>query len=157
MDRAVAAFVAVVVLVMNGRFESLLFAAPLLVFGLLSFDYALVESACSYAQNPNSMPTQIRFLHRMARKTWGFFDTFITAENHWLPPDNYQEAPIEVLARRTSPTNIGLSLLANLTAYDFGYINMQSVIAAHGEYIANDESSLNAIAVIYITGITLKH
>ena len=54
--------------------------------------------------------------------------TFITAENHWLPPDNYQEAPIEALARRTSPTNMGLSLLANLTAYDFGYINMSQLL-----------------------------
>ncbi len=27
-----------------------------------------------------------------------------------------------MVARRTSPTNIGLSLLANLTAHDFGYL-----------------------------------
>ena len=73
-------------------------------------------------------PKQIRFLHRMARKIWDFFETFITVENHWLPPDNYQEAPIEALARRTSPTNMGLLLLANLSAYDFGYINMQKLL-----------------------------
>ena len=71
---------------------------------------------------------QLRFLHRTARKTWDFFDTFMTADNHWLPPDNYQEAPVEALARRTSPTNIGLALLANLTAYDFGYITMDELL-----------------------------
>ncbi|MBN1144794.1 MAG: hypothetical protein JXA72_10235, partial [Bacteroidales bacterium] len=43
-------------------------------------------------------------------------------DDNWLPPDNYQEQPVSVLAHRTSPTNIGLSLLANLSAYDFGYI-----------------------------------
>jgi hypothetical protein len=43
-------------------------------------------------------------------------------EDHWLPPDNYQEHPVAMLAHRTSPTNMGLALLANLTAYDFGYI-----------------------------------
>jgi cyclic beta-1,2-glucan synthetase len=47
---------------------------------------------------------------------------FITAEDHYLPPDNYQEQPVQAVAHRTSPTNIGLSLLASLSAYDFGYI-----------------------------------
>src|SRR5439155_7205652 len=40
----------------------------------------------------------------------------------WLPPDNYQEHPAVSLAHRTSPTNMGLALLANLGACDFGYI-----------------------------------
>ena len=65
---------------------------------------------------------QIVFLQRLARRTWAFFETFVTEEDHWLPPDNYQEHPVAVVAHRTSPTNIGLALLANLTAYDFGYI-----------------------------------
>ena len=48
--------------------------------------------------------------------------------DNWLPPDNYQESPVERIAHRTSPTNIGLSLLANLTAFDFGYIPMQVML-----------------------------
>ena len=36
----------------------------------------------------------------------------MTALDHWLPPDNFQEHPLRVLAHRTSPTNIGLALLA---------------------------------------------
>lgn len=66
--------------------------------------------------------SQSRFLFSISRKTWLFFDHFVTANDNWLPPDNYQEHPNPVTAHRTSPTNIGLSLLANLTAYDFGYI-----------------------------------
>jgi cyclic beta-1,2-glucan synthetase len=66
---------------------------------------------------------QFHFLRELSRKIWSFFETFIGPEDNWLPPDNYQEHPISVLAHRTSPTNIGLSLLANLSAYDFGYIN----------------------------------
>ena len=62
------------------------------------------------------------YLRKLARKTWSFFEKFVTPADNWLPPDNYQEIPVEVIAHRTSPTNIGLSLLANLTAYDFGYI-----------------------------------
>jgi cyclic beta-1,2-glucan synthetase len=62
------------------------------------------------------------FLLKLARKTWAFFDSFVTADDNWLPPDNYQEGNAEMLAHRTSPTNIGLYMLANLSAYDFGFI-----------------------------------
>lgn len=65
---------------------------------------------------------QTLFLRKIARKTWAFFETFVGPEDHWLPPDNYQEHPVAVVAHRTSPTNMGLALLANLTAYDFGTI-----------------------------------
>ncbi len=68
------------------------------------------------------------FLNKLARKTWSFFETFVVAGDNWLPPDNYQESPVERIAHRTSPTNIGLSLLANLTAFDFGYIPMQILL-----------------------------
>ncbi|HLO59796.1 MAG TPA: glucoamylase family protein [Bacteroidales bacterium] len=67
-------------------------------------------------------PKQYRFLRELSRKTWSFFETFVGADDNWLPPDNFQEHPLPVIAHRTSPTNMGLSLLANLSAYDFGYI-----------------------------------
>ncbi|MBI4632917.1 MAG: cyclic beta 1-2 glucan synthetase [Deltaproteobacteria bacterium] len=65
---------------------------------------------------------QTVFLRKLSRKTWAFFETFVGPEDHWLPPDNFQEHPDAVIAHRTSPTNMGLALLANLSAYDFGYI-----------------------------------
>jgi cyclic beta-1,2-glucan synthetase len=68
------------------------------------------------------------YLRKLARKTWSFFEQFITQEDNWLPPDNYQEQPIALIAHRTSPTNIGLSLLSNLTACDFGYITTGQLI-----------------------------
>ncbi|WP_374694228.1 GH36-type glycosyl hydrolase domain-containing protein [Janthinobacterium sp. J1-1] len=73
-------------------------------------------------------PEQGQFLHGVARKTWAYFDTFVGPDDHWLPPDNMQEHPSMVVAHRTSPTNMGLALLANLTAYDFGYITMGQLI-----------------------------
>ena len=57
-----------------------------------------------------------------AREIWGYFDDFMNAENHYLPPDNWQERPPVGLARRTSPTNIGLALLSVLSAADLGII-----------------------------------
>ena len=71
---------------------------------------------------------QILFLREISRKTWAFFETFVGPEDNWLPPDNYQENPVQVIAHRTSPTNMGLSLLANLAAYDFGYIQAGELI-----------------------------
>ncbi len=65
---------------------------------------------------------QTRFLRALSRRTWAFFDTFVGPQDHWLPPDNYQEYRAGAVAHRTSPTNMGLALLANLSAYDFGYI-----------------------------------
>jgi hypothetical protein len=65
---------------------------------------------------------QYSFLRELSRKTWSFFETFVGPDDNWLPPDNYQEHPVSVIAHRTSPTNIGLSLLANMSANDFGYI-----------------------------------
>ncbi len=71
---------------------------------------------------------QTLFLRTLARKTWAFFEQFVGPDDHWLPPDNYQEHPVERVAHRTSPTNMGLSLLANLSAYDFGYISAGHLI-----------------------------
>ena len=61
------------------------------------------------------------FLGKLSRRTWRYFEVFVTAEENWLPPDNFQEHPARAVASRTSPTNIGMALLADLAAYDFGY------------------------------------
>ncbi len=68
------------------------------------------------------------FLLKIARKTWGFFERFVGDEDNWLPPDNFQQHPVPVIAHRTSPTNIGISLLANLSALDFGYISLTNFL-----------------------------
>ncbi|MHB1942876.1 MAG: glucoamylase family protein, partial [Acidiferrobacteraceae bacterium] len=81
---------------------------------------------------------QTFFLRKLARKTWAFFEHFVGPEDHWLPPDNYQEHPAAVVAHRTSPTNMGLALLANLSAYDFGYISA-------GQLLERTENALNTM------------
>ncbi len=77
---------------------------------------------------PTLSPTESRFLHAIARRTWRFFETVVGAEDNFLPPDNIQEDPPRGAAHRTSPTNIGLSLTAGLAAYDFGYITAGDLI-----------------------------
>jgi len=75
---------------------------------------------------------QTIFLRKPSRRTWKFFETFVGPDNNWLPPDNYQEYPRSVVANGTSPTNMGLSLLADLAAYDFGYISAGRLIERNG-------------------------
>lgn len=67
-------------------------------------------------------------LRRVARRTWRFFETFVNAQENMLPPDNFQEVPLPVVAHRTSPTNIGLYLLSIASAREFGWIGLSDCI-----------------------------
>ena len=102
--------------------HGLISAAPLLLLWLLAPAVAWWISKPALRETAALHDSQRAYLHRLTRKTWSFFETYVGPEDNWLPPDNVQEHPVAVVARRTSPTNIGLSLLANLAAHDFGYI-----------------------------------
>ena len=77
---------------------------------------------------PDLTAGQLTFLRHTARKTWHFFEIFVNAQENWLPPDNFQTTPAPVIASRTSLTNLGLALLANLAAQDLGYLPVNGVI-----------------------------
>jgi len=70
-----------------------------------------------------------RFLRGAARRTWRYFDDFVGPQTSWLPPDNVQETPTREIFLRTSPTNIGLWMLATVAANDFGYITIDDLVA----------------------------
>ena len=110
------------------RPAALLAAAPVLLLWLASPLIAWWISRPLARRDAGLTEAQDAFLRGMARKTWSFFETFVAAEDHWLPPDNFQEFPAAVVAHRTSPTNMGLALLANLSAYDFGFISAGQLI-----------------------------
>ncbi|TCT22276.1 GH36-type glycosyl hydrolase domain-containing protein [Thiobaca trueperi] len=107
----------------------LLVAAPILLSWLAAPSIAWWMSRPQTRREPRLTADQFRFLRILSRRTWSFFETFVGPNDHWLPPDNYQEHPVAVVAHRTSPTNMGLSLLANLAAHDFGYLTTGSLIA----------------------------
>ncbi|MDD6158744.1 MAG: glucoamylase family protein [bacterium] len=71
---------------------------------------------------------QRSYLLLRAGEIWKYFDTFCTAEDHFLPPDNYQETPGVGVAHRTSPTNIGLGMVACLSAVDLGLCPRQRAL-----------------------------
>ena len=127
------------ILLAHYRPDTLLLATPLLLLWLFSPLQAAWLSQ-PFRRKPVSLSAaQTRFLHITARKTWDYFTHFVVADDNWLPPDNYQEEPREAIAHRTSPTNMGMALLANLSAYDFGYLSM-------GELLARTQDTLRSMA-----------
>ncbi|MFH1807489.1 MAG: glucoamylase family protein [Pseudomonadota bacterium] len=70
----------------------------------------------------------VRFLRRIARLTWRYFEVFAGPQENWLPPDNFQDPDGPRIAHRTSPTDMGLALLSNLAAHDLGYLSTGQVL-----------------------------
>jgi len=94
----------------------------------------LASPAIAYWISRPARPTDVplenherRALGRLARRTWHFFERFVGDQDHWLPPDNFQEVPDGRVAHRTSPTNSGLLLLSTLAAHDLGYISRRTL------------------------------
>src|SRR5271170_6901925 len=83
---------------------------------------------------------QTHFLRLMARRTWAYFEVHVGPDDNGLPPDNVQEHPTVRVAHRTSPTNMGLALLANLAAHDFGYLSTGQLVARTGNALRTMES-----------------
>nr|WP_242518249.1 MULTISPECIES: glucoamylase family protein [Thiorhodovibrio] len=106
-----------------------LIAAPVLLAWLAAPLFAWWLSRPLARHEAHLSASQTAFLRISARKTWAFFETFVGPEDHGLPPDNVQEQPLAAVAHRTSPTNMGLSLLANLAAHDFGYLPTAGLLA----------------------------
>ncbi len=78
-------------------------------------------------QAPLSLPDEA-YLAGIARDTWRFFEHCVGADDNHLPPDNLQTTPHDMLAHRTSPTNIGLYLLSVACARQFGWIGTHELL-----------------------------
>lgn len=74
-------------------------------------------------------PSDRHHLAGIARDTWRFFEQRVGPADNHLPPDNLQVLPHEILAHRTSPTNIGLYLLSVACARQFGWIGTQDLLS----------------------------
>jgi cellobiose phosphorylase len=118
----------------------LAFAAPVLLLWLLSPALAWWMSRPLSPRITELTPGQTVFLRNLARRTWAYFETFVGPAHHWLPPDNYQEAPVDRVAHRTSPTNMGMALLADLAAYDFGYLPAGRLVERIGSMLRTLQS-----------------
>ncbi len=119
--------------------ENFWVAAPWLLLWLAAPWAALYVSvpqadAAAEALNVNDA----RELRLIARRTWAYFERFVTAADNFLPPDNFQETPVPVVAQRTSPTNVGMYLLSCVAALEFGWAGLL-------EWIERLERTLDAL------------
>jgi cyclic beta-1,2-glucan synthetase len=105
-------------------------AAPFLLLWMIAPFVAYWLSVPIGARVRPLSERDLAVLRRTARATWRYFDTFVTEADGWLPPDNYQEnGEVPVLARRTSPTNIGMGLLSTMAAHDLGYLTTDALLS----------------------------
>src|SRR5919198_41112 len=121
---SVAAFVVVAV----GRPGALPVALPVLTLWAIAPLMAFALSRPVPERRAALTSADREYLHAVALKTWRYFETFVGAEDHGLPPDNVQLVPDMRVAHRTSPTNIGLGLLATLAAHDLGLIDAATLV-----------------------------
>ncbi|HST09427.1 MAG TPA: glucoamylase family protein, partial [Terriglobales bacterium] len=104
-------------------------AAPFLLLGALFPVAVMVINRPAKSWRGGTLTADDRrFLRAAARRTWRYFDDFVGPQTSWLPPDNVQETPTREIFMRTSPTNIGLSMLATVAANDFGYITIDDLV-----------------------------
>ena len=76
-----------------------------------------------------ALPAQdAAYLTSLARDTWRLFERCVGPQENHLPPDNLQVTPHDMVAHRTSPTNIGLYLLSAACAKEFGWISTTELI-----------------------------
>lgn len=113
-----------------------LIAGPLLGAWMLSPAIAWWASRIPVPDESALSDTEAESLRLTARRTWHFFEIFVTAEDNSLPPDNFQEDPHPVVAHRTSPTNLGLYLLSIIAARDFGWLSLAATVDRLEETLA---------------------
>lgn len=100
---------------------------------VLSIIWLIAPTVAWYISKPiihtQNIPSRDRkYLIEIGNKTWKYFEDNMNEYNNFLPPDNYQESRKQKVANRTSPTNIGLGLLAVVSSYDLGYIDEDKCI-----------------------------
>jgi cyclic beta-1,2-glucan synthetase len=128
MISSVVIAVAVLIAVIHFRPQALSAAIPFVAL------WFAAPAIARWISEPPTLPEveplvepDAKVLRQIARATWRYFEAFVRAEDNFLPPDNFQEDPKPVVAHRTSPTNIGLYLVATLCARDLGWCGASEV------------------------------
>lgn len=104
-----------------------------LILGVL---WIIIPAIMWYISKENEKKEPIEILNQkekeyiieIGRNTWEFFNKYLNSENNYLIPDNYQEQRKNEIVKRTSSTNIGLSMLAVISAHDLGYIEYEKAL-----------------------------
>lgn len=119
--------------------SELLVSSPILVMWLFFPALAWRISRPLEPDRESLTENQKTYLRRLTRRTWRYFEVFVNEQENWLVPDNFQEVPSPTVASRTSPTNLGMGLLANLAAGDLGYLSTGELLDRTEKTLASME------------------
>ncbi|MEO8195087.1 MAG: glucoamylase family protein [Thermoanaerobaculia bacterium] len=121
------AALALAVLALALRPDALALALPFLAAWTAAPACAYWLSRSTVPRRRELAPADRELLLDVARRTWEYFESLAGPEDNWLPPDNVQDDRVPRVAHRTSPTNLGLGLLATLSAHDLGLISLEDM------------------------------
>lgn len=138
MGSFISAFIGIIAF--RNSIETGLFMIPSCVIWFFSpwIAYSISKEIVSSKEALTEEQNEV--LRRLSRETWAYFEDFVSSEDNWLAPDNYQEYPPNGIATRTSPTNIGMGLTSNLVAFDLGYIGILELHDRLDKIVASMES-----------------
>lgn len=112
-----------IILIISGtglqRFAGIMFLAD------IPFSFLSAKKKGSHAQKLTVKERDKLILY--CSPMWKFYEDHCTKENNYLIPDNIQETPVYAVAKRTSPTNIGLMLCVFLAARDLDFIDTKEM------------------------------
>lgn len=120
-----------------------IFAIIFIVLGILTHNFAAYVIAIVFISAPfvlylvsrdinyheiDLKEKEVKELKDLAYRTWKYFEDNLNEENNYLIPDNYQENREEKLDYRTSPTALGFSLTAIVSAYELEFIDEEKAL-----------------------------
>ncbi len=150
MARSIGVTILALLTVVSAAPHAFFIASPFAVLWVVS------PALASWISRPARPPARsrldaagVRELRLTARRTWRYFEAFVTEADHHLPPDNFQEDPAPVLAHRTSPTNIGLYLLSAVSAHDFGWLGTRAFVERVDRTLTTVESMERHLGHLY--------
>ncbi|KLN55638.1 GH36-type glycosyl hydrolase domain-containing protein [Variovorax paradoxus] len=129
-NAALSSVLCLALAVVAARWSAYPVAGPLLFAAWALAPFAAWWSSRVDAQVADPLTAEQRdYLEKLAHDTWRFFEHVVGPQDNHLPPDNLQLEPQPIIAHRTSPTNIGMYLLAACCAREFGWIDTAALLA----------------------------
>ncbi|MDO4990224.1 MAG: glucoamylase family protein [Eubacteriales bacterium] len=89
---------------------------------------AAAALALPAAGTPTLSARDRELLFSAINDSFNYFRELCTPEDHYLPPDNFQQSPPLGAAHRTSPTNIGLGMAAAAVLGETGVIPREEAV-----------------------------
>ena len=94
---------------------------------ILKEDYNLVNNL----YKPDNK--EMKEIMGVAKRLWNYYSENLISENNYLIPNNFQEKRKEKFDYKTTPTDIAYSLTSVVSAYELGFIELDSTI----DYLKN--------------------